>query len=72
MVTIVLFLFLLNFRTTFITLMAMPLSFAITLLTDYRSGALGRVSLETPASFRNRPPTDARSGSTLADDAPEN
>jgi ribosome biogenesis GTPase A len=25
---------------------------AITLLTDYRSGALGRVSLETPASFR--------------------
>ena len=33
MVTIVLFLFLLNFRTTFITLMAMPLSFAITVLT---------------------------------------
>ncbi|MBC8011899.1 MAG: efflux RND transporter permease subunit [Burkholderiales bacterium] len=33
MVTIVLFLFLLNFRTTFITLMAMPISFAITLLT---------------------------------------
>jgi len=33
MVTIVLFLFLLNFRTTFITLMAMPLSFAITMLT---------------------------------------
>jgi CzcA family heavy metal efflux pump len=33
MVTIVLFLFLLNFRTTFITLMAMPMSFAITLLT---------------------------------------
>lgn len=32
MVTIVIFLFLLNFRTTFITLMAMPLSFAITLL----------------------------------------
>ncbi len=32
MVTIVLFLFLLNFRTTFITLMAMPLSFGITLL----------------------------------------
>jgi Cu/Ag efflux pump CusA len=29
----VLFLFLLNFRTTFISLMAMPLSFAITLLT---------------------------------------
>lgn len=33
MVTIVIFLFLLNFRTTLITLMAMPLSFAITLLT---------------------------------------
>lgn len=33
MVTIVLFLFLLNLRTTLITLMAMPLSFAITLLT---------------------------------------
>lgn len=32
MVTVVLFLFLLNFRTTFITLMAMPLSFGITLL----------------------------------------
>lgn len=32
MVAIVLFLFLLNFRTTFITLMAMPMSFAITLL----------------------------------------
>jgi CzcA family heavy metal efflux pump len=33
MVTVVIFLFLLNFRTTFITLMAMPLSFSITLLT---------------------------------------
>ncbi len=33
MVTIVLFLFLLNLRTTFITLTAMPLSFTITLLT---------------------------------------
>jgi preprotein translocase subunit SecF len=32
MVTIILFLFLLNFRTTFITLMAMPLSFAVTML----------------------------------------
>ena len=32
MVTVILFLFLLNFRTTFITLMAMPLSFAVTLL----------------------------------------
>ena len=33
MVTLVLFLFLLNFRTTFITLTAMPLSFAITVIT---------------------------------------
>jgi len=32
MVAIILFLFLLNFRTTFITLMAMPLSFAVTIL----------------------------------------
>ena len=32
MVSIVLFLFLLNLRTTFITLMAIPLSFACTLL----------------------------------------
>ncbi|WP_234047309.1 efflux RND transporter permease subunit [Luteolibacter pohnpeiensis] len=32
MVTIVLFLFLLNFRTTFITLTAMPMSFGITML----------------------------------------
>jgi CzcA family heavy metal efflux pump len=38
MVTIVLFLFLLNFRTTFITLMAMPMSFAITLLVFHRFG----------------------------------
>ncbi len=38
MVTIVIFLFLLNFRTTFITLMAMPLSFAITMLTFQWSG----------------------------------
>jgi CzcA family heavy metal efflux pump len=38
MVTIVLFIFLLNFRTTFITLMAMPLSFAITLLIFKCSG----------------------------------
>ncbi|MES2506263.1 MAG: efflux RND transporter permease subunit, partial [Verrucomicrobiota bacterium] len=38
MVTVVLFLFLLNFRTTFITLMAMPLSFGITLLVFKWSG----------------------------------
>jgi len=38
MVTIVLFLFLLNFRTTFITLMAMPLSFGITMLVFKWSG----------------------------------
>ena len=38
MVTVVLFLFLLNFRTTFITLMAMPMSFAITLLTFQQFG----------------------------------
>ncbi len=38
MVTVVLFLFLLNFRTTFITLMAMPMSFAITLLTFHSLG----------------------------------
>ncbi|MGC4072676.1 MAG: efflux RND transporter permease subunit [Nibricoccus sp.] len=38
MVTVVLFLFLLNFRTTFITLMAMPMSFAITLLTFHWLG----------------------------------
>jgi len=33
MVTLVLFVFLLKFRTTFITLMAMPMSFSITMLT---------------------------------------
>ena len=38
MVTIILFLFLLNFRTTFITLMAMPLSFGITMLIFKWSG----------------------------------
>ena len=38
MVTVVLFLFLLNLRTTFITLMAMPMSFAITLLVFRWSG----------------------------------
>lgn len=36
---------------------------AITLLTDYRSSALGRVSLETPASFKARPPASTRRGS---------
>ena len=38
MVAIVLFLFLLNFRTTAITLTAMPLSFAITLIVFRLSG----------------------------------
>ena len=38
MVTLVIFLFLLNFRTTFITLMAMPLSFAITMLSFWWFG----------------------------------
>lgn len=38
MVAIVIFVFLLNFRTTFITLMAMPLSFAMTLLIFRWSG----------------------------------
>lgn len=38
MVTIVIFIFLLNFRTTFITLMAMPLSFGITMLVFKWSG----------------------------------
>jgi len=38
MVTIILFLFLLNFRTTAITLMAMPLSFAVTILIFKASG----------------------------------
>ena len=38
MVTIVLFLFLLNLRTTFITLTAIPLSFAITLITFHFAG----------------------------------
>ena len=38
MVTLVIFIFLLNFRTTFITLMAMPLSFGITMLVFKWSG----------------------------------
>jgi CzcA family heavy metal efflux pump len=38
MVTIVIFIFLLNFRTTFITLLAMPLSFGITMLIFKWSG----------------------------------
>jgi CzcA family heavy metal efflux pump len=38
MVTVVLFLFMFNFRTTFITLMAMPLSFAVTLITFKLAG----------------------------------
>lgn len=38
MVTVVLFLFLLNLRTTFVTLMAIPMSFAITMLVFQRLG----------------------------------
>ena len=38
MVTLVIFIFLLNFRTTFITLLAMPLSFGITMLIFKWSG----------------------------------
>ena len=38
---------------------------ALALLGDYRSGALGRVSLETPASRAARPPASARSGDAL-------
>jgi CzcA family heavy metal efflux pump len=38
MVAVILFLFLLNLRTTFITLMAMPLSFAVTILIFKASG----------------------------------
>ncbi len=38
---------------------------AITLLTDYRSGALGRVSLETPASFKAQTASQAPAGNTL-------
>jgi hypothetical protein len=45
MVTIMLFLFLLNFRTTFITLMAMPLSFAITLLVSSGSASVNSMTL---------------------------
>ena len=38
---------------------------ALALLGDYRSGALGRVSLETPASRAARPPASARNGDAL-------
>ncbi|PTX91897.1 CusA/CzcA family heavy metal efflux RND transporter [Verrucomicrobia bacterium LW23] len=38
MVTVILFLFLLNLRTTFITLMAMPLSFGITMIVFQQMG----------------------------------
>lgn len=48
---------------------------AITLLTDYRNGAFGRVSLETPASFKTRPPASVSSGdaieSTTGNDTPD-
>jgi ribosome biogenesis GTPase A len=38
---------------------------ALALLGDYRSGALGRVSLETPTSRVARPPASIKSGDTL-------
>lgn len=38
---------------------------ALALLGDYRSGALGRVSLETPTSRAARPPASARNGDAL-------
>lgn len=38
---------------------------AITLLGDYRSGALGRVSLETPATYKARPAVIANSGDAI-------
>lgn len=45
---------------------------AIALLTDYRSGALGRVSLETPTTFRASPAADpgVSAGAEPADDRP--
>ncbi|MDP1538029.1 MAG: ribosome biogenesis GTPase YlqF [Burkholderiales bacterium] len=44
---------------------------ALALLGDYRSGALGRVSLETPASRAARPPASARNGDALEISADE-
>jgi ribosome biogenesis GTPase A len=38
---------------------------AITLLGDYRSGALGRVSLESPASRAARPPAVVSNGDAI-------
>ena len=42
---------------------------AITLLGDYRSGALGRVSLETPASRVARPPASTKNGDAIESSA---
>jgi ribosome biogenesis GTPase A len=42
---------------------------ALALLGDYRSGALGRVSLETPSSRATRPPASVRNGDALENNA---
>ena len=42
---------------------------AITLLNDYRSGALGRISLETPASRAARPASSSNSNDALPESA---
>ena len=42
---------------------------AITLLNDYRSGALGRISLETPASRASRPASSSENIDALPEPA---
>lgn len=42
---------------------------ALALLGDYRSGALGKVSLETPASRAARPPASGRNKDAIADES---
>lgn len=44
---------------------------AITLLNDYRSGALGRISLETPASRASRPAPAGSNSAALQDAEPD-
>jgi ribosome biogenesis GTPase A len=43
---------------------------ALALLGDYRSGALGKVSLETPATRAARPPASAKNKDAI-EDAPD-